>query len=59
MDQLADSLTIVHETGAMQATREAAMAEARRALKALNNIDDSAYKRGLAELAEGLLNRKT
>ena len=59
VDQLSDVLTIVHETGAMQATREAAMAEARRALKALNNIDDSAYKRGLAELAEGLLNRKT
>ena len=59
VDQLSDILTIVHETGAMQATREAAMAEARRALKALNNIDDSAYKRGLAELAEGLLNRKT
>lgn len=59
VDQLADIVSIVHETGAMVVTREAAMAEARRALKALSPLEDSEYKRGLADLAEGLLSRKT
>ena len=58
-DQLSDIVSIVHETGAMTATREAAMAEARRALKALEHLHDSTYKSALAELAEGLLSRKT
>jgi len=58
-DQLSDIVSIVHETGAMTATREAAMAEARRALKALEHLHDSTYKSALAQLAEGLLSRKT
>ena len=58
VDQLSDIVSIVHETGAMLETREAAMVEARRALKALDHLDDSVFKSGLAELAEGLLNRK-
>jgi len=59
VEQLSDIVSIVHETGAMIATRDAAMGEARRALVALERLNSSVYKTALAELAEGLLSRKT
>jgi octaprenyl-diphosphate synthase len=59
VDQLSDIVSIVHETGAMTATREAAMAEARRALRALAPLGESIYKTALSQLAESLLSRKT
>lgn len=59
VDQLSDIVSIVHETGAMTATRDAAMAEARRALTALAPLGESIYKTGLSQLAESLLSRKT
>jgi len=59
VDQLSDIVSIVHETGAMTATREAAMTEARRALRALAPLGESIYKTALSQLAESLLSRKT
>jgi len=50
---------IVRNTGAMQATREAASAQARLALNALNVLADSSYKTALAALAEQLLERQS
>jgi len=59
VNRLGDILTIVRETGAMDATRETAMAEARRALDSLDPLEESPFKNGLAELAQELINRKT
>jgi octaprenyl-diphosphate synthase len=50
---------IVRNTGAMQATREAASAQARQALNALHVLPDSDYKTALATLAEQLLERQS
>lgn len=58
-DQLTELIAIVHETGAMKATRDAAMAEARRALQSLEPLKDSPYKRSLIDLAQELLDRRT
>ena len=51
--------TIVRDTGAMQATREAASAQAQLALNALHVLADSDYKNALAQLAEQLLQRQS
>ena len=56
---LAESVHIVRETGAMQATREAASAEAQLALNALRVLPDSLYKEALRDVASQLLNRQT
>ena len=56
---LADIVHIVRETGAMQATREAASAEAQLALNALRVLPDSLYKEALRDVASQLLNRQT
>ena len=56
---LADIVHIVRETGAMQATREAASAEAQLALNALRVLPDSLYKEALSDVASQLLNRQT
>jgi len=50
---------IVRNTGAMQATREAASAQAQLALNALNVLPASNYKTALAKLAEQLLERQS
>ena len=55
---LADIVHIVRETGAMQATREAASAEAQLALNALRVLPDSLYKEALSDVASQLLNRQ-
>jgi len=56
---LSDIAQIVHETGAMQATRDAASAEAQVALNALETLPASSYKESLTELAEQLLTRQS
>jgi octaprenyl-diphosphate synthase len=56
---LSDIAQIVHETGAMQVTRDAASAEAQVALNALVSLPDSPYKESLTELAEQLLSRQS
>jgi octaprenyl-diphosphate synthase len=56
---LQDIATIVRNTGAMQATREAAGAQAQSALDALGVLPTSLYKSALEELAEQLLNRQS
>ena len=55
---LADIVQIVRETGAMQATREAASAEAQLALNALSVLPESLYKDSLSDLAAQLLERQ-
>jgi octaprenyl-diphosphate synthase len=59
VDALADIVQIVRETGAMQATREAASAEAQLALNALRVLPDSLYKEALSDVASQLLDRQT
>ena len=49
---------IVRHTGAMQATRDAASAQAQLALTALTHLPDTPYKQAMAELAEQLLSRQ-
>ena len=56
---LSDIAQIVRETGAMQATRQAASAEAQMALNALNILPASPHKEALTELAEQLLSRQS
>jgi octaprenyl-diphosphate synthase len=58
VDALADIVQIVRETGAMQATREAASAEAQLALNALRVLPDSLYKEALRDVAAQLLDRQ-
>jgi len=59
VESLQKIAAIVRSTGAMQATREAASAQARLALNALNMLADSDYKKALAALAEQLLDRQS
>ncbi|MFM7697476.1 MAG: polyprenyl synthetase family protein [Limnohabitans sp.] len=54
---LHDIAKIVRQTGAMQATRDAASAQAQLALDALRELPSSFYKTALTELAEQSLNR--
>jgi octaprenyl-diphosphate synthase len=56
---LNDIAQIVRETGAMQATREAASAQAQLALNALEILPESDYKASLTEVAEQLLSRQS
>jgi len=58
VDALADIVQIVRETGAMQATREAASAEAQLALNALKVLPESVYKQALEDVAGQLLARQ-
>jgi octaprenyl-diphosphate synthase len=59
VDALADIVQIVRETGAMQATREAASSEAQLAMNSLRVLPDSLYKEALSDVASQLLNRQT
>ena len=59
VDALADIVQIVRETGAMQATREAASAEAQVALNALSVLPASPYKEALSDVAAQLLERQS
>lgn len=56
--QMAQIITLVQQTGALEATREAAAAEAQRALIALKNLPKNAYSHALEQLASQLLVRR-
>ena len=57
--QIDNIVAIVQKTGALDATRQAAAAEARRALKALENLPHNSYSDALRALASQLLERRS
>jgi len=57
--QMAEIIAIVQQTGALQATRDAAAAEALRALNALQTLPHNPYSDALAQLASQLLVRRS
>jgi octaprenyl-diphosphate synthase len=59
VDRLQEIVQIVRTTGALDATREAAHAEAQRAINALNHLPNNVYKESLHALAAQLLNRRS
>jgi octaprenyl-diphosphate synthase len=58
VDKLADIVSIVRETGALEATRLAAAAEAQRAIDAIGHLPDSPYRQAMVQLAAQLLTRR-
>ena len=58
-DQMAQIVAIVQLTGALQATRDAATAEAQRALDALLTLAQNPYSDALEQLASQLLARRS
>ena len=56
---MAQIIAIVQQTGAMQATRDAAAAEAQRALDALQTFPENPYSDALRQLASQLLARRS
>jgi octaprenyl-diphosphate synthase len=58
-DQLGRIVEIVRETGALQATRDAAAAEGRRAVQALAVLGRNSYSDALLQLATQLLQRRS
>lgn len=57
--QLAEIVAIVRKTGALQATRDAAAAEAQRAVQALAELGVNPYSEALLQLASQLLRRRS
>lgn len=57
--QLAEIVVIVRKTGALQATRDAAAAEAQRAIRALAALGANPYSEALLQLASQLLQRRS
>ncbi|RYF52078.1 MAG: octaprenyl diphosphate synthase, partial [Comamonadaceae bacterium] len=57
--QLPQIVAIVRSTGALQATRNAAAAEAQRAIEALRDLPRNSHVEGLLQLAAQLLERRT
>lgn len=57
--QIDNIVAIVQKTGALEATRQAAADEARRALAALENLPENPYSDALRELASQLLYRRS
>lgn len=58
VEALADIITIVRATGALEATHEAAAAEARRAMTCARALPANAHTNGLLQLAAQLLERR-
>lgn len=58
-DQLGTIVEIVRETGALQATRDAAAAEGLRAVHALTVLGSNSYSEALLQLATQLLQRRS
>ncbi len=56
--QMAQIIAIVQKTGALRATRDAAAAEAQRALNALHLLPKNIYSQALEQLASQLLERR-
>ncbi|MDP2449175.1 MAG: polyprenyl synthetase family protein [Polaromonas sp.] len=57
--QLVEIVAIVRKTGALQATRDAAAAEAQRAVQALTALGVNPYSEALLQLASQLLQRRS
>jgi octaprenyl-diphosphate synthase len=57
-DELDHIIAIVKQTGALDVTRDAATAEARRAMEAARQLPHNAYTQGLLQLAAQLLQRR-
>jgi octaprenyl-diphosphate synthase len=58
VDELDHIIAIVKQTGALDITRDAAAAEARRAIKAAQQLPGNPYTEGLLQLAAQLLQRR-
>ena len=58
VDELDRIIAIVKQTGALEVTRDAAAAEARRAIQAAQQLPDNQYTQGLVQLAAQLLQRR-
>lgn len=58
-EKMPEIIAIVQKTGALQATRDAAAAEAQRALDALQHLPKNAYREALEQLAAQLLTRRS
>jgi octaprenyl-diphosphate synthase len=58
VDELERIIAIVRETGALEVTRRAAAAEARRAVEAAGKLPRNPYTEGLLQLAAQLLERR-
>lgn len=58
-ERLPEIVAIVRQTGALQATRDAAAFEAQRAIQALAALGQNAYSKALLELASQLLQRRS
>ena len=58
-EKMAQIIAIVQQTGALQATRDAAAAEAQRALNALQTFPQNPYSDSLKQLASQLLARRS
>jgi octaprenyl-diphosphate synthase len=58
VDELDRIIGIVRETGALEVTRDAAAAEARRAVEAASQLPRNPYTEGLLQLAAQLLERR-
>lgn len=58
-ERLAEIVAIVRQTGALQATRDAAALEAQRAIQALALLGRNSYSEALLELASQLLQRRS
>ncbi len=59
VSQLARVVQVVRETGALEATRDAAAREAQRAIAALETLPSNIYAKGMLQLAAQLLERRT
>jgi octaprenyl-diphosphate synthase len=59
VERLTDIVAIVRETGALEATRVAAAAEAQRAIDAALQLPDNAHRQAMVLLASQLLARRT
>jgi octaprenyl-diphosphate synthase len=59
VDQLSSVIAIVRDTGALEASRKAAMSEAQRAVDAAQHLPNGEYKDALVALASQLLERRT
>ncbi len=57
-NQLPQVLQIIHATGALKATQDAAQAEAERAKQALSPLEDTPFKRALLQLADEAVQRQ-
>ncbi len=59
VDRLSDIVSIVRMTGALEAARDAAAAEAQRAIDAAMLLPENTYRSAMVVLASQLLNRRT